>query len=268
MDETNSTSTTSIIEPFTILPPISVFHKKDVGIRAVVGITCVLSIIGSILIIFSYLVQKKRTKSREILAHISVMDFGVAMSNLIGVAVYFDRFYINSDGSEKDHPKYIDVFCEMQAFFALYCTLGSIFWTTALAGYLYVVILHHRNPKYSLYFLRFCYILCYGLAIFISLWTVITKKLGYAPYDSSGWCSVIVKNPLKNEEVDFYIIVFAYDLWVYLAIILIIIFYVAIRGFISIQVSKPINIAIAVPWVWVLGVPQKENGKWILIVFL
>ena len=132
-----------------------IFREKDVGIRAVVGVTCCLSIIGSLLIILSYIVQKDRTKIREILVHISVMDLGVSLANLIGVAVYFDRYYQKIHGAHIA-PVYIDNMCKTQAFFAAYCTLGSVFWTTALAGYLYVVILYHREPKYSIYFARFC----------------------------------------------------------------------------------------------------------------
>lgn len=218
--------------PFINLNASSIFVRKDRSIRAVVGFTCVLSIIGSSLIILSHLVQKNRTKAREILAHISLMDFGVALCNLIGLSVDFDRFYIYGE----EPPVYIDYFCKIQAFFAEYCTLASIFWTTALAAYLFIVILHRKNPKYSLYFLRFCYIFCYGLAIGISAWLLGIHRLGYAPYDSSGWCSVIVKDP-KTKESNLFVLVFAYDLWIYLAMILIIVFYVAIRSFLSNQVS-------------------------------
>lgn len=226
----------SAVEPYIRLhnATSSIFEDKNISVRTVVGITCVLSISGSLLIILSYLIQKNRTKAREILVHISLMDLGVALSNLIGLSVYFDHFY--SEGATP--PVIIDYFCKIQAFFSMYCTLGSIFWTTALAAYLYIVILHHKNPKYSLYFLRFCCFLCYGLAIGISVWLLFIHKLGYAPYDSSGWCSLIVKDPNSpTQEVDLFVLIFAYDLWIYLAIILIVVFYVAIRSFLSNQVS-------------------------------
>lgn len=219
------------VQPFT-LQPASVFRDKDVGIRTVVGITCALSIMGSLLIILSYLFQTKRTKSREILAHISVMDFGVATSNLVGLSVYFDRFYADGDTA----PTYIDRLCKTQSFFAMYCTLGSVYWTTALAGYLYITIVYRKDPSYSLHFLRFCYFLCYGLAFGISLWLILTKRLGFAPFDSSGWCSLIVEDP-TTHKVNLFVSIFAYDIWIYLAILLIILFYVAIKSYISYEVS-------------------------------
>lgn len=222
--------------PFIVVNNVTglIFQEKGPGVRAVVGVVCCLSIIGSLLIILSYIAQRNRTKTREILVHISFMDLGVSLSNLIGLSVYFDRFY--DDRFYDNTPKYIDNMCKTQAFFAAYCTLGSIFWTTALAGYLYIVILHHRDPKYSLYFARFCYFICYGLALGISIWLVVRGNLGYSPYDSSGWCTMVVKNFVTGES-DLFISVFGYDLWVYLSILLIIILYVAIKIYISNQVS-------------------------------
>lgn len=223
-------------QPFYSLINGSAFEDKNLGIRTVVGITCGLSIIGSLLIILSYIIHKKnRTKSREILVHISLMDLGVGLSNLIGVLVYYDQFYSYSDDGFYEAQVYIDNLCKTQAFFAAYCSLGSIFWTTALAGYLYIAILYHQNPKFSVYFLRFCYFLCYGLAFTISIWLVLSHKLGYSPFDSSGWCSLIVKDPVSGKS-NLFVVVFAYDLWMYFAIFLIIVFYIAIRSFLSNQV--------------------------------
>ena len=69
------------------------FHKQ-IGVRIAVWITCSLSMLGALLIIFSYVFFKSmRSRAREILVHISIMDFLVAASNLTAAAVDFDRFY-------------------------------------------------------------------------------------------------------------------------------------------------------------------------------
>ena len=215
--------------PFVPLTNDSAFYpdNKSVGLQTAVGITCCLSIIGSILIILSYLVQKQRTKAREILAHISLMDLGVCLANLVGLIVNFDHFY-----RKKEPPAYIESICKTQAFFAAYCTLGSVFWTTALAAYLYI-ILCNKDTINSLYFVRFCYVFCYGLAFSISLWIFFTQRLGYSPYFAAGWCSL----KLEKDSKKFFTMIFSHDMWMYLSIILITIFYVAIRVHISSQVS-------------------------------
>ena len=209
------------------------FLVKRTGERTAVGITCGLSIIGAMLIVLSYVCFKqRRTRTREILVHISVMDFGVALANFIGDVVYFDRFYPANISYQA--PDFIDGLCRTQAFFAAYCTYGSILWTISLAVYLYFLIVHH-STRLSVYFLRFSYAFCYGLPFGVALWLVVTLRLGYSPYDSSGWCSLINKDPVTGD-VDLFITVFGNDLWIYLAIVLIPILYIASRMYIHEQV--------------------------------
>ncbi len=200
----------------------SVFFEKGWPMRSVVGIVCILSIIGSLVIILSYSFKDLRTRARWILLHLSVMDLGVALSNLTGDVVNFDKYYYNNETQmpstewQPSHvPTPIHVLCVTQAFLALYFTLGAVLWTGCLAVYMYFLILYRdtgstMNSKVYFYF---TYLFTYGVPLIIALWLVFTHRLGYAPYDSSGWCSVISKKP--SGEADVYGTVFGYDLWVF-----------------------------------------------------
>ena len=217
----------------TMSPAKRVFENKDIKIRAVVGVSCCLSILGSFLIILSFILFKnRRTRAREILLHISFMDMGVGLANLIGLSVYFDKYYLYY---HEHPPAYIDGLCKTQAFFAAYFTLASILWTIALAGFLYFLIIYHRTKR-SIHFLRISYIFCYALPLVVSLWLVLTGKLGHSPVESSGWCTLISYN-LVTERVDVYSAIFGNDLWIYLAIITIPLFYLSIRCYLASQVS-------------------------------
>ena len=217
---------------------------KDAPMRAVVGVSCGLSILGSILIILSYILfKKRRTRAREILLHISLMDLGVALANLIGLSVYFDRYYsyhlyVNTSS---EVPSYIDGLCKTQAFFAIYCTHASVLWTIALAGFLYFVIVYQESPI-ATYFLRSSYIFCYAVPFLVTMWLVLTKRLGYSPFDSSGWCSLIVTVAFDSEgqsyrQINLVTTIIGYDLWVYLAFVTIPIFYLSIRCHLANKVS-------------------------------
>ena len=216
----------------------SVFRKKDLEGRLVVGVTCVLSIVGSILIILSYLLQKKRTNAKKILLQITLMDLGVSLTNLIGLSVYFDRFYeVNAEATKiTTTSPHIDGLCKAQAFFAMVFSMGSVLWTTALAAYLYVVIIHSKKLKLARYTFWANFVVCYGLPVVVSIWSVLTGKLGYAPYDSSGWCSLITIDPLNIYKRYVFRAIFVYDMWIYVAGFLIIIIYVALKSFISAEV--------------------------------
>lgn len=251
------------------------FKTKEAGIRIVVILTCSLSVIGSLLIILSYACFKQlRSKPREILMHISLMDFGVSLANLIGAAVYFDDYYnipdehdsnsslvpgsltpahpiminreLNSVASESDRTlsatQTIEGLCATQAFFAGYFTLGSILWTIFLSIYIYLFLLYHQTkPKLPHYSVFTSYLVSYGVPVIIMLWLVLTDRLGYAPYNSSGWCSLTIQNP-STGKADYYAAVFGNDLWIYLALFLIPILYLASRDYIHKYLVSPATI--------------------------
>ena len=234
-----------ITTPWTSLDTLGseTFEAKQTGIRIVVILTCALSVLGSLMIVFSFAYFKQlRSKPREILLHISLMDLGVSLANLIGASVYFDRFYRMPDvklsnasgilsaaesGDKFTAPPTIDGLCTAQAFFAGYFTLGSVLWTIFLSVYIYIFLFYHKTkpevPKYSLYG---SYLISYGMPLVILLWLLLTNRLGYAPYNSSGWCSLIVQDP-STGDVDIFAVVLGNDLWIYLAIFLIPVLYFA-----------------------------------------
>lgn len=220
----------------------STIYTKSSSLRALSGITCSASILGSLLIILSYLCFKNlRTRVREILVHLSVAYAGVGTANLIGLVVYFDQYYKiecddNGNVYELIFPaSYINNLCRTQAFFALYFTLCSILWTVSLAVYLYFILVHHgtHNAKQ---FLVFSYGFCYGLPLLISLWALLTRRLGYSPYNSAGWCTVILVDPRSPQERDIFMGVMGYDLWIYLALVLVSVLYFAMKSFLRDEV--------------------------------
>ncbi len=224
-----------LIVNYSSLVPADPFLVKHTGERVVVGITCSLSILGSLLIVLSYVCFKSmRSKTREILMHLSLMDLGVALTNLIGDAVYFDQYLYHPDPDTNIDA--IDALCKTQAFFAAYFTYGSILWTVSLAAYLYFLIME-GGTKLPTRFLQFSYFFCYVPPFLLSLWLVLTGRLGYAPYDSTGWCSLILKFP-ENGEVDLFAAIFGSDLWFYLATFMIVLLYLVARVNVYHQVSR------------------------------
>lgn len=230
------------------------FLHKKIGVRIVAGIASSLSIIGSLVIIFTFCVFKKLrlTNARQILVHISLMDLGVALANLIGTVVYFDDYYYSYDESGyiewKNESNAVDGICKTQAFVAMYSTYGSIFWTNWLAVFLYFTIVHHYNPKLHQCVLWLGYAICYMLPLLLCLWLLCTSKLGFSPFGSAGWCTIVNIHiarhagdisVISNMTVpkDDFATLFGYDLWIYLTFILIPVLFIGTRAHISIEVS-------------------------------
>lgn len=237
---------TAVDQPFMTLDNDTL--HKHVGLRIVVGITCFLSLLGSLLIILSYVLFKDlRTSARLILVHLSVADFGVAASNLFGEAYHFDRHFNGSLNSLT--PVSLDRLCKAQAFFAHFCTISSVLWTMALAAFMYVVVTKLKSSVASdKGFLRFSYVFCYGLSLLVNVWMICTNRLGFSPFDTAGWCGTIIHKVKHSEDepenlyhhdhiIDYMSAVFGYDMWIVLTFIFIIVTYFALHFYMRQEVS-------------------------------
>ena len=205
------------------------FYHKSIGLRTVVGLTSALSIVGSLLIALSYICFKDlRTKVREILMHISFMDLGVGISNLVGVGVNFSKYYGKCPDNHTEYglcinsTKWISDLCFVQAGLAMYSTIGSILWTICLSMYLYILI-SQKGTREARLLVRFAYFFCYLMPIGILLWERFTDRVGYTPYESTGWCGGIFVRPdgSGGEKRDIFASIFAYNLWICLTFVLI-----------------------------------------------
>ena len=218
----------------------------DDNLKIIVGITCSLSVVGALLIIFSFACFKKlRTTTRLILVHISVMDFGVAVANLVGITVGFDRYYFDPVNGNytpsgwpvlKDPNKAVVALCKTQAAVAVFSTTGSILWTLCMSVYIYFRIVHHNTPNVARTALWVITVFCYAIPAFFVLWTVLTGRLGYSPYNSEGWCGVAMVDVTTGQKHIVFAII-GYDLWICLTYFLVPILYVSVLLYVRQEVS-------------------------------
>ena len=148
--------------------------EKSEWLRAVVATVSALSMVGAVLIVLSYVcISSIRTRSREILVHLSLADFGVACANFVGVVVDFDRYIRTCEVDERSWCNDVHHLCTAQAFFAGFSTIASILWTLALSVYIYLLVVHEPRKLHTKA-VYVCYVLCWGLPLLISLWLVLT----------------------------------------------------------------------------------------------
>ena len=192
-------------------------------------VVCALSILGSLLIIFSFVFFKSiRSNVRFILVNLSLMDFGVGFANLFGILYKYGNHLSNSSDPSSGVLTYTaQQVCLVQAFFALWCTHSSIIWTILLSAYLYLLVAHQRSTHTKYVFLLF-YLFGYGIPLLSSLWLLLTHRLGYAPYNSSGWCAVKATDT-NGINPNIYVIAVGYDMWIYLSFVLVPVFCVAVH---------------------------------------
>ena len=206
--------------------------EVTLGLRAVVSVACLLSVIGSLLIISTYLIFKQlRTTPRLILVHLSIMDAGVAIANLVGAVVDFNQYYRTDQYLPNGYPitnnvsSIIQSACVAQATFAVYCTSGSFMWTLGMALYLYMRMVHHKRLRIKciLYIIT---LFGYLYPLLPTLWKLLTDRLGYSPYASEGWCGdqyIDLETGYRSTLLQ----VVSYDMWVYLIYIIVPVLYIS-----------------------------------------
>ena len=100
------------------------------ALTPVVMTTCILSIIGTLVIISTYIVWKNnRTRLRQMLMILSVADLLVALGNFYGVML-----------SSPDETNYDVINCKIQSAITTFASLNSFFWSIHMAIYLYFIL--------------------------------------------------------------------------------------------------------------------------------
>lgn len=220
--------------------------EKHILVRSIVMVVCSLSMTGAVFVILSYVCFKSlRSQARQILVNLSFMDFGIGAANFTGAIVNFDQYYNDTatGGTILIGSNLMDMSCKAQAFVAMFTTYASFFWTVSLAIYMYCLIFQNWQRKQ--FYLSPCYVLCYGLATGLTLWLLFTGRLGNSPYNSSGWCSIIIVWP-GDKKIDFMAATFGYDLWIYLTFLVCLIIYSILVLRMNVEVSNRMNHCITV----------------------
>ena len=190
-------------------------------IRVAAGSTCVLSIVGSVATMASYLaVKEMRHTVREILLHLSVMNFISSTANLVGLALNYHKKLcpVVEHGKLSYHSSYntFHHVCLVQAFFTSYGTIGAALWTLGLSVYLYYRIAS-CHVGVTTRVVRMLHIVCYTLPLYVSLWLLLDGWLGYAPWSPTyrGWCTMIAVE--ANGDMHTTELLMTDDIWIMLS---------------------------------------------------
>ena len=234
MDAENVTEELSVVAP--VIPSLA--------LRVVVSTTCTLSALGSLLIVVSSCCFKSlRSAARLILVHLSIMDLGVALANLVGISFNFSKYYLDGNYTASGYPllknpgETIHGLCNVQAAFAIYCTMGSLLWTNCMAVYIYLRIVHHITSKAAHRTLLLLTVSCYLLPVLFVLWKwPLSHRLGYTPFSSAGWCGDKAID-LATGHRQLLMVFVGYDMWIMLTYVMVPVLYASVYLHIRLEVG-------------------------------
>ncbi|KFP08432.1 putative G-protein coupled receptor 157, partial [Calypte anna] len=195
------------------LPPTELYTSE----RVVVLISCVLSFLGSSLLVCTHaLWPELRTRPRQLLLYLSLADLLSALSYFYGVLQDFQRTSWD---------------CVLQGALSTFSNTSSFFWTMAIAVYLYITIV--RGSPTSTGLLCCFHVVSWGVPLGITVAAVALKKIGYdASNVSVGWCWV----NLDAEDRVMWMLLTG-KVWEMLAYVILPVLYILIKKHINIAVS-------------------------------
>ncbi|XP_069774503.1 G-protein coupled receptor 157 [Narcine bancroftii] len=147
--------------------------------RVVIGISCLLSVLGSGLIIATHLRWPGlRTTARQLLVYLSVADLLSALAYSYGVLRDFQS-------SSWD--------CVLQGAVSTFANTSSFFWTVAIAVYLYLLVSRSEQSVADALVVWF-HAISWLVPFVITMAAVSLQKIGYDASDVSvGWCWISIE---------------------------------------------------------------------------
>ena len=152
--------------------------------RAITLTSSSLSIVGSLLIILTFVIWKdiRRSTVRIILLFLAIADFGGATGYLMaGINDVIDA-HNSAHGSNK-------VFCVVQSFISIYFPVASFFWTMCLAIYFMMALVFHK-PKWGRWLILTFNILAWGVPGITCSVAAGLNYLGEGNTTSAAWCFI------------------------------------------------------------------------------
>ena len=195
---------------------ITGFDSKavEVALAFVQGIVTVLSILGSLLLIFSHVMVHplRRSKSRVLITHLAAASVLQALPNFVAIFMDFrTRFRIDTNtdnatnhttsnatdlivctGASQVLDKSARVycyFCVYQGFISLIGTLSTVFWTVCICIH-YFILVSCQSKKVASHMIYAYYVIAWLVPLGICLWLLFHNWLGFKPTYSTMNCGI------------------------------------------------------------------------------
>lgn len=185
---------------------------------ALTAVSSIASVIGSLLIICTFLCWKDlRTIARMILVFLAIADLFTGIGYLFGSAIYIHYYYIHTDICPEDpddmtnssvyYPKINSTtyqhLCIAQSFLTTLMPMASFFWTANLAIYLFFSVAL-RKMDFARTFMIVFHVTAWGIPLVTCVAIVSKSYFGPSSVTSGGWCWI--KYNSNDDKTVFYVI--------------------------------------------------------------
>ena len=191
----------------------------NIALSAVQGIVSFISVVGSVLLILSYIVLARiRTKSRLLIAHLAAANFLQAFPNFIAVFMNFSKKFKIGTAASNGHVSNGTIFinisditkgltcsgdeqlfdhtihnycglCVYLQFFSMLGVLATIIWTVCVCTH-YFILVCYLDTQLASRVATIYYMIAWPVPLGICLWLLFHNWLGFEPTYSTVNCGI------------------------------------------------------------------------------
>ena len=170
----------------------------NIALTVVQGVISFLSIVGSVLLIFSYVLFKPlRSKSRLLIAHLAVANFIDVLPDFLAAFMDFRKRFKVTDGllcigNTRFFDNSANTYCNLCVYLEFVSHLGSlstILWTVCVCFHFFILV-SYRNTKLASRLTYVYYVIAWLVPLGISLWLLFHNWFGFEPTNSTVNCSI------------------------------------------------------------------------------
>ena len=213
-------------------------------LEVITGSVCVLSITGCLCILISFcLYRELRTRARLIVVILALSVLCYTSANLVGIGV--THLYKNpanvSMGAYGNISSVLDPVCKVQAGFAVFFYIASIFWTYCIAFYILMSVLQSKIMSHVTFY--FFFFISWAVPSIIVGYLIAYNYLGYSCLSVKGgkntteptevdvsalWCTIAYSRvPTKATRV--LINVLSFDVWLFMGYIILPVIFILVK---------------------------------------
>lgn len=165
------------------------------GIRdGLVQLSCVLSMLGSALVILTWAYPRKNRNK-----HGRILLLWLSVADLLSSCIYFIQTF-HTDGND---------ICEISALLGIYFPVASFLWTDCIAYFLYLVVFNRTDyqPYNWTKLLRYFHVFVWSLSLVTIILVLAFGHAGYSSDDDAndnggsntgGWCWIKADSPRER----------------------------------------------------------------------
>lgn len=214
-------------------------------LKVIISITSFLSVLGSMAIIVTYLFLKEMMARHTFLIYLSIADLFITLSSLLGILTQVSSLDSSKHRStiSSSTNSALGNWYKVQVAVQVFETESSILWTMGVAVNMFALaVVKPKVYRWGIKLVVVLHLVFWVIPFILTLWLLLAGFLWYDSDATPGFCAIVGRSTHHNSTMDIdqsqqYPIIVGYEMWLYLAFIVLLVLYITLSCYICKKVG-------------------------------